>query len=121
VNETFQDFSQHQSVDYKVILFKFYRYWYFFAITIFIALISAFVFNKYAKPVYEVKTTVLIKDKSVNKQDPQNIIGLNVFRNLQNLQNEIGILNSYSLAYRTIVKCGFEVGYYREDNFITRE
>ena len=121
MNETFQDFSQHQSVDYKVILFKFYRYWYFFAITIFIALISAFVFNKYAKPVYEVKTTVLIKDKSVNKQDPQNIIGLNVFRNLQNLQNEIGILNSYSLAYRTIVKCGFEVGYYREDNFITRE
>ena len=52
--------QQQQAVDYKIILFKFYRYWYFFAVTIFVALVVAFIFNKYTRPVYEVKTTVLI-------------------------------------------------------------
>jgi len=122
VNENIQDLSQQQqSVDYKLILFKFYRYWYFFAVTIFIALIIAFIFNKYTKPVYEVKTSVLIKDKSENKMNPQDIIGLGLFNNMQNLQNEIGVLSSYSLTYRTVTKIGFEVSYFSEDNFISRE
>ncbi|NQV03562.1 MAG: hypothetical protein HQ542_13010, partial [Bacteroidia bacterium] len=122
MNDNPQDFAQQQqAIDYKVILFKFYRYWYFFAITIFIALIIAFVFNKYSKPIYEVKTTVLIKDKSENKLNPQNIMGLGMLNDMQNLQNEIGILSSYSLTYKTILKCGFDVGYYSEENFITQE
>ena len=123
MNENIQDFTQQQqqSVDYKLILFKFYRYWYFFAVTIFIALIIAFIFNKYTKPVYEVKTTVLIKDKSENKMNPQDIIGLGLFNNMQNLQNEIGVFSSYSLTYRTVTKIGFEVSYYSEENFVSKE
>ena len=91
-----QDFQQEQqqSVDYKVLLFKFYRYWYFFAITVFIALIIAFIFNKYTSPVYEVKTSILIKDKSENKLSAQSIMGLGGLNNMQNLQNEIGVLSS---------------------------
>lgn len=113
--------QQQQAVDYKIILFKFYRYWYFFAVTIFVALVVAFIFNKYTRPVYEVKTTVLIKDKSENKLNPQDLLGMGLFNNMQNLQNEIGILSSYSLTYRTVTKIGFEVSYFTEENFITRE
>ena len=123
MNDNLQDFAQQeqQAIDYKVILFKFYRYWYFFAITIFIALIIAFIFNKYSKPVYEVKTTVLIKDKSETKFNMQDIMGMGMGNNMQNLQNEIGILTSYSMTYRTVLKCGFEVAYFSEENFITKE
>ena len=122
MNEQYQDLQQkQQAIDYKVILFKIYRYWYLFAVTIFIALIIAFIFNKYTKPIYEVKTTVLIKDKSENRLNPQDIIGLGLFNNMQNLQNEIGILTSYSLTYRTVTKIGFEVSYFVEENFVSRE
>ena len=122
MNENLQDFSQQQqTIDYKVILYKFIRFWYFFSITIFIALIVAFVVNKYTKPVYQVKSTVLIKDKSENKLNPQNIMGLGLFNSMQNLQNEIGILHSYSLSYRSVLKCGFEVAYFQEANFIPKE
>lgn len=122
MNENIQDLNQQQqSVDYKLILFKFYRYWYIFAVTIFIAFIIAFIFNKYTRPVYEVKTSVLIKDKSENKMNPQDIIGLGLFNNMQNLQNEIGVLSSYSLTNRTVTKLGFEVSYFSEDNFVTQE
>ena len=48
---------KEESVDYKALFFKFYRHWYFFVITIFIALVIAFLFNKYTKPIYEVSTT----------------------------------------------------------------
>ena len=122
MNENLQDINQQQqSVDYKIILFKFYRYWYFFAVTIFIALIVAFIFNKYTKEVYEVKTTVLVKDKSENKINPQDLLGMGLFNNMQNLQNEIGILSSYTLTYRTVTKIGFEVSYFIENNFVTKE
>ena len=121
MNDNPQDIQQQQSVDYKVLLFKFYRYWYFFAIMVFIALIIAFIFNKYTNPVYEVKTSILIKDKSENKLNPQNIMGLGMLNNMQNLQNEIGVLSSFTLSYRTIVKIGFEVSYYSEENFISKE
>ena len=122
MNDNPQEFQQQQqSVDYKVLLFKFYRYWYFFAITVFIALIIAFIFNKYTSPVFEVKTSILIKDKSENKLNAQSIMGLGGMNNMQNLQNEIGVLSSYTLTYRTISKTGFEVSYYSEDNFISKE
>ena len=122
MNDNLQELQQQQqSVDYKVLLFKFYRYWYFFAITVFIALIIAFIFNKYTSPVYEVKTSILIKDKSENKLSAQSIMGLGGLNNMQNLQNEIGVLSSYTLTYRTIRKIGFEISYYSEENFISKE
>ena len=59
--------KQEESVDLKMLFIKFFRYWYFFALTIFVALVIAFLFNKYTKPVYEVKTTVLVKDDRSSK------------------------------------------------------
>ena len=120
MNDNLQDFNkQEQPVDYKVIAFKFYRYWYFFAVTIFIALIIAFIFNKYTSSIFEVKTSVLVKDKSENKINPQDLLGMGLFNNMQNLQNEIGVLSSYTLSYRTVTKIGFEVSYTVEENFVT--
>ncbi|MEI7662456.1 MAG: hypothetical protein WCK34_09670, partial [Bacteroidota bacterium] len=122
MNENIQDPNkQEQPIDYKIIVFKFYRYWYFFAVTIFIALIIAFIFNKYTNSIYEVKTTVLVKDKSENKLNPQDLLGMGLLNNMQNLQNEIGVLSSYTLSYRTVTKLGFEVTYTVEDNFVTKE
>ena len=112
-----QQFDQEESIDIKALFFKFFRFWYFFALTIFVALVIAFLFNKYTKPVFEVKTTVLLKDDKAN----QNLIGLGLMNNKQNLENEMGIINSYSLAKRTINNLDFEISYFEEDNFVTHE
>ncbi|MCK4408339.1 MAG: hypothetical protein KAV44_11730, partial [Bacteroidales bacterium] len=111
---------KEESIDYKALFFKFYRYWYFFALTIFIFFIIAFLFNKYTKPIYKVNTTVLIQeDKSM--MDPQSLIGFGLMGNQQNLENEIGILQSYSLTYRTLKELDFEISYFIEEDFKTRE
>ena len=121
MNENFnpQDIYQEEAIDYKALFFKLYRHWYFFVLTIFIALIIAFLFNKYTKPVYEVSTTVLVEDK--NSSDPQALLGLGFRNSMQNVENEIGKLKSYRLAYIAIKQLPFEVSYFGEENFISKE
>jgi tyrosine-protein kinase Etk/Wzc len=75
LNRHSQQPAAEEGFDYKVFFFKLYRYWYFFILTIIVALIIAFLFNKYTKPVYEVSTTILIKSDRTNI-DPQQLIGL---------------------------------------------
>jgi len=110
-----------ESFDYKIFFFKIYRHWYFFVLTIIVSLIIAFLFNKYTKPVYEVSTTVIIKSDRGNKIDPQQLIGLGFRNDLQNIENEIGVLSSYSLTERTIKNLDFFVSYFEEENFISKE
>ena len=99
-----------EGFDYKIFFFKVYRHWYFFVLTIIVALIIAFLFNKYTKPVYEVSTTVIIKSDRGKTIDPQQLIGLGFRGDLQNIENEIGVLSSYSLTERTVKNLGFFVG-----------
>lgn len=115
-----KEMNQEESIDFKQLFFKFYRYWYFFIITIFIALIIAFLFNKYTEPIYKVSTTVMIKDDK-SGFDPQAMLGLGSMKNAQRLENEIGVLKSRTLVTRAIKELNFDVSYFMEDNFITRE
>jgi tyrosine-protein kinase Etk/Wzc len=123
MNENLQESGQQQqqSLDLKVILFKLYRYWYTFILTIFIALSIAFLFNKYTRPIYEASTTILIKDKSEKQVDVQDILGLGRTKGIQNLTNQMALLSSYALANKTVTKLGFEVAYFTEEDFITKE
>ncbi|MBU2466964.1 MAG: hypothetical protein KJ615_11515, partial [Bacteroidetes bacterium] len=118
--ENFQTYQQEETIDLKALFFKFTRFWYLFAISIFIALLVAFLFNKYTKPVYEVKTSVLVKDDKT-KMDPSALLGGLGLSTQQNLQNEIGILMSYSLSDRVVKSLEFEVSYFEEDGFVKKE
>ncbi|MCI0472664.1 MAG: Wzz/FepE/Etk N-terminal domain-containing protein, partial [Ignavibacteria bacterium] len=113
--------QQEEAFDYKAFFFKIYRHWYFFILTIIVALIIAFLFNKYTKPVYEVSTTVIIKNDRNANIDPQQLIGLGFRNDLQNIENEIGVLASYSLTERTVKNLDFFVAYFEEENFISKE
>ncbi len=112
--------QQEESFDYKALFFKLYRYWYFFVLTVFIALLIAFLFNKYTKPIYEVHSTVLIKDDR-SSMDAQSLMGFGFRGNQQNVNNEIGKLQSYTLVNMAVRELDLGVSYFQEDNFITTE
>jgi len=118
--ENFQPYQQEETIDLKALFFKFTRFWYLFAISIFIAMLVAFLFNKYTKPVYEVKTMVLVKDDK-SKIDPSALLGLGFAGAQANLQNEIGVLMSYSLSQRVVKLLNLEVSYFVEDGLISKE
>jgi len=120
--ENTQQFIQQQeeSFDYKELFFKLYRYWYFFILTVFIALLIAFLFNKYTKPIFEVNTTILIKDDRGN-MDAQTLMGFGFSNSQQNVENEIGKLQSYTLVNAAVRELDLAVAYFQEENFVTSE
>ena len=120
MDNNIKDFNQQETIDYKALFFKFYRYWYWFVISLIVTLSVAYLFNKYTKPIYEVKTSVLIKEDKT-KMDPQQMLGLDLMGSNQNLENEIGILKSYTLTNQTIKQLHFEVSYFENKRFITKE
>jgi tyrosine-protein kinase Etk/Wzc len=79
--------------------------WYLFALTLFFSLVLAYGINTYSERIYSVNASLLIKEDQpgndltgVQKFLP----GGDLFSSQQNLQNEIGILKSFSLNYRVM-------------------
>jgi tyrosine-protein kinase Etk/Wzc len=67
------------------------------------------------KPLYSIKTTVLIKDQK-NKQIMEDILAEYKLETDRNIYNEIEILKSYKLIGKTIQALDFDVSYYAKGN-----
>ncbi len=97
--------SVEDSIDYKRYLSLFISNWYWFAISLFIALSIAYGINRWSEKIYTVSSTLLIKDDKFagSTADLTNIFpGPTAFRSQQNLKNEIGILKSFNVNYRVM-------------------
>jgi len=93
------------NLDIKRYLSLFISNWYWFAIALFISLTLAYGVNRYSEKIYSVSATLLIKDNQSGdiKSNVASIIpGGDIFRSQQNLNNEMGILKSFSLNYKVM-------------------
>jgi tyrosine-protein kinase Etk/Wzc len=96
---------KEENVELKRYISLFLSNWYWFAIALFIAFTLAYGINRYSEKIYSVSATLLIKDDQKAGMSPstENVIpGGNIFRSQQNLNNEVGILQSFSLNYMTM-------------------
>ena len=78
--------------------------WLWIAAALFIALGTAYIFNRYSQRVYNVKSTLLIKEEQ-NKGAIANMEQLfagDIYNPWPNLDDEVAILKSYTLNYRVI-------------------
>ncbi len=85
----------------KHYLFVILRNWKWFALSILIALIAAYIVNRYTTPLYSVNATLLIKDKDKNPS-AEALKELELFSSSVNIENEIAILQSFSLTKRVV-------------------
>jgi tyrosine-protein kinase Etk/Wzc len=118
--ENYADFNKDETFDAKEFIFKVQSYWYYFAISLFLALLVAKIINLVTTPVYEVKSSVLIHSEQP-VIDAKFSFGSNLYNNTNQILNEIGILQSYTLAQRAINNLDFTVSYFLYDNFIKKE
>jgi capsular exopolysaccharide synthesis family protein len=96
---------EDEDLDIKRYLSLFLSNWYWFAIALFIAVTLAYGINRYSQPIYSVSSTLLISDDQMGKMNSNAssvIPGGDIFRNQQNLLNEMGILKSFRLNYRVM-------------------
>jgi len=97
--------AESDDLDLRRYIGLFLSNWYWFALALFAALAIAYFINNYSERIYTVTASLLIKDdeRGSDISGIDNIMpGGNIFRSQQNLQNEIGILRSFSLNNRVM-------------------
>jgi tyrosine-protein kinase Etk/Wzc len=108
-------YPEDENIDIKRYVSLFISNWYWFVMSLFIALSLAYSINRYSQRIYSASASLLIKDDQIAgiKSSAESIVpGGDIFKSQQNLNNEMGILKSFSLNYRVIKELeDFHVAY----------
>lgn len=112
--------NEEQSIDIKNLIYICLSHWYLFLAGAIIALAIGFVINRYTTNVYQVTGTVLVKEDKTSF-DPTSIMTGISYGSMQNLENEMAILKSYSLTERVVKKMNLEVSYFEKGRIATTE
>lgn len=110
-------------LDFKRVLNKYARNWYFFLIAIIIAYFFAAVKTRYIIPIYRLSTSVLIEDKS-NKsvlEQRGSISADPLFLNSKLIDNQVAVLKSFSQVRKIIYNLDFKINYYAKGKYIWEE
>ncbi|MFW5725839.1 MAG: GumC family protein, partial [Bacteroidota bacterium] len=108
-----KDPFREETLDIKKIIFKYARFWYWFVISVAVALTIAYFVNQFTETVYRTRATVLIRDDRKGGFRPGQIMGeLDLFYQRNNLFNEMAILRSFSLVDSALQRMDVAVSYY---------
>ena len=115
-----------EQVNIQEILFRYLIHWPWFVISIIICIACAWGYLRLATPVYDITATVLIKDDKkgggASMSSELEKMGLDGFvSSSNNVDNEIEVLKSKSLAREVVNNLGLFVTYKDEDEFPNRE
>ncbi|HEX2920996.1 MAG TPA: GNVR domain-containing protein, partial [Bacteroidales bacterium] len=94
---------EDDSIDIRRYVSLFLSNWYWFAAALFISLSIAYGINRWSEEVYTVTSTLLIKDDA-NETLTQIFQSSEGFKSQQKVNNEIGILKSFTLNYMVMQK-----------------
>ena len=106
-----------QKTDFKEIIFKVFRYKYYFVVTVLFAFVLAFVLNKYSERQYYNRTSLLIKEEKRGSfmSSSDMMQGFDLFGGVSNVENELSILKSFSVVNEAVEALNMEVSYYTEE------
>ncbi|MFW6328254.1 MAG: GumC family protein, partial [Bacteroidota bacterium] len=107
--------QEEESIDLKALAFKFLRYWYLFPLGLVISIFTAWWINEYTTPEYTVSASILIREEK--SADPMSLIGENPFLKQDKIEDEIGLMKSFQVAYRTVNELDFTVSYFKDEKF----
>jgi len=121
-NNSFDDASEND-FDLKALLEKYIIHWQWFLLAICIGLLGAFLKLRYTIPQYKATTTILVKDESkggaLSELSAFSDMGIN--GGSSNLDNEIEILKSRSLANKTVRHLNLNTSLFVAGKFVDRE
>lgn len=97
--------------------------WFWFASSLVVCVILAFISIKVLSPMYLVSSSIYIKeDMGLEGQKAMGLAqSFNLFDQKANHQNEMLILNSSPLIRQTVEELNLETGYYLQENFLTKD
>ena len=111
-----------EKIDFREILFKYLIHWPWFVGAVVVCLLGAWLYLRMATPVYNISATVLIKDDKkgggAGMASELENLGLNgLVTSSQNIDNELEVLRSKTIAKEVVVDLGLYISYTDEDEF----
>ncbi len=104
-----------EDIDVRIIIRKLLRKWYWFALSLVITLGLAALYLYIAEKEYSIAATIQLKDQNLGDKGTAQEKFLSGFELLESdaeLEDEIGILTSYSTIRQSLETLGFETSYY---------
>src|SRR5438105_13449218 len=87
-------------------LLRYLSFWPLFLIMIILSLAAAWVYLRYAIPVYESTATILIKDEKKGLDDSRMLASLDQFASTKIVENEIEVLRSRTVMKEVVKRLG---------------
>lgn len=118
--------QSEEQVNIQELLFRYLIHWPWFVVSIIICIACAWGYLRLTTPIYNITATVLIKDEKkgggANMSSELEKMGLEGFvSSSNNVDNEIEVLRSKSLAREVVNNLGLFVTYMDEDEFPSKE
>ena len=115
-----------EEVNIQELLFRYLIHWPWFVVSVLFCVVCAFAYLKTATPVYNVSATVLIKDEDkgggATMASELEKMGLGGMMNTKsNVDNEVEVLKSKSLALEVVEQLNLYVSYRNEDSWLSKE
>lgn len=113
------DDSNEKANSFNIIeeFFKYFRYWYYFIISVLICFFAVKYYLNHTIPIYESQTNVKIIDDSKNSFNLPTA-GLSLFsRSKVNLDNQVEVLKSYKLLEQVVKSLNLDTQYYKVNYF----
>ena len=115
-----------EEVNLQELLFRYLIHWPWFVASVLFCVVCAFAYLKVATPVYNVSATVLIKDEDkgggATMASELEKMGLGGMMNTKsNVDNEVEVLKSKSLALEVVEQLNLYVNYQNEDGWLPKE
>ena len=111
-----------EEIDLRVVLRKLGRKWYWFVFSLAVALSLAVLYLLATEEEYQVETTIQLKDQSLGSRgggQEKFISGFELLDADSELEDEIGILTSYSVVRQSLQQLDFELHYFEYDEALS--
>lgn len=113
-----QNINLQEENDLKRIVELVVRNYKLFIVSLIILLGLAFLVNYYSVPVYQISSSILIKeDQNQNRSNMNDFLNSSLFGKNQNLQNELWVLKSIPVIEQTIRNLDLTVTYYKNEKY----
>ncbi len=118
--------QSEEELNIQELLFRYLIHWPWFIASVIFCVVCAFAYLKVATPVYNVSATVLIKDEDkgggATMASELEKMGLGGMMNTKsNVDNEVEVLKSKSLALEVVEQLNLYVSYRNEDSWLSKE
>ena len=111
----------NKPIDFKKIIFEYLLHWRFIAICLVVALVCSYFYLRYQTPVYRINSTVLIKQGEKSKVSPVAqmalVQDLTSFSMVNNFDNEVEIIQSFTLIKKVVNTLGLYIDYEADNKF----